>query len=83
MTTKPVKLAYDYVYTIMVVGTTFCWTGWGSKSMQTMKMLVDIFPDDIVLHHELGVSFLMIGKNSEAKQVFEQVELMNTCKMEF
>lgn len=51
--------------------------------MQTMKMLVDIFPDDIVLHHELGVSFLMIGKNSEAKQVFEQVELMNTCKMEF
>ncbi|XP_076829726.1 aspartyl/asparaginyl beta-hydroxylase isoform X5 [Brachyhypopomus gauderio] len=42
-------------------------------SLATLEKLVQIFPEDISLKNDLGVSHLLIGDNKGAKQVYEEV----------
>ena len=41
--------------------------------MKTYKKLVKRFPQDVKLQSELGVSYMMLGQNERAKDVFKQV----------
>lgn len=41
--------------------------------MKTFKTLIQRFPDDVALKNELGVSYLMIGQNDRARDVFKEV----------
>jgi len=47
--------------------------GWGYKAVKLLKMLIEQYTDEIQLWNELGVQYLMIGKNNEAKTAFTQV----------
>ncbi|KAM7174985.1 aspartyl/asparaginyl beta-hydroxylase isoform 1-T1 [Macrochelys suwanniensis] len=42
-------------------------------SMVTLQKLVHLFPNDISLKNDLGVGYLLIGDNSNAKKVYEEV----------
>ncbi|XP_069477204.1 aspartyl/asparaginyl beta-hydroxylase isoform X4 [Ambystoma mexicanum] len=43
------------------------------SSLVTLQRLVQLFPDDISLRNDLGVGYLLIGDNSNAKKVYEEV----------
>ncbi|KAK2160180.1 hypothetical protein LSH36_138g01049 [Paralvinella palmiformis] len=47
--------------------------GWGYKAVKLLKMLIEQYTDEIQLWNELGVQYLMIGKNNEAKTAFTQM----------
>ncbi|KAM5315093.1 aspartyl/asparaginyl beta-hydroxylase [Glossophaga mutica] len=42
-------------------------------SLVTLKKLVELFPDDTSLKNDLGVGYLLIGDNDNAKKVYEKV----------
>ncbi|XP_073187138.1 aspartyl/asparaginyl beta-hydroxylase isoform X7 [Lepidochelys kempii] len=42
-------------------------------SLVTLQKLVHLFPNDISLKNDLGVGYLLIGDNSNAKKVYEEV----------
>ncbi|XP_069368387.1 aspartyl/asparaginyl beta-hydroxylase isoform X17 [Paralichthys olivaceus] len=42
-------------------------------SLATLEKLVQIFPDDVSLKNDLGVSHLLLGDNKGAKKVYEEV----------
>nr|XP_033789331.1 aspartyl/asparaginyl beta-hydroxylase isoform X2 [Geotrypetes seraphini] len=42
-------------------------------SLVTLQRLVQLFPDDIPLRNDLGVGYLLLGDNSNAKMVYEEV----------
>ncbi|XP_072544091.1 aspartyl/asparaginyl beta-hydroxylase-like isoform X2 [Salminus brasiliensis] len=42
-------------------------------SLATLEKLVQIFPEDVVLKNDLGVAHLLVGDNSGAKRVYEEV----------
>ncbi|KAI4887784.1 hypothetical protein NFI96_028306, partial [Prochilodus magdalenae] len=42
-------------------------------SLATLEKLVQIFPEDISLKNDLGVAHLLIGDNTGAKQLYEEV----------
>ncbi|XP_029447228.1 aspartyl/asparaginyl beta-hydroxylase isoform X2 [Rhinatrema bivittatum] len=42
-------------------------------SLVTLQRLVQLFPDDISLRNDLGVGYLLLGDNSNAKMVYEEV----------
>ncbi|XP_030070733.1 aspartyl/asparaginyl beta-hydroxylase isoform X2 [Microcaecilia unicolor] len=42
-------------------------------SVVTLQRLVELFPDDISLRNVLGVGYLLLGDNSNAKKVYEEV----------
>lgn len=42
-------------------------------SLITLQKLVDLFPNDTSLKNDLGVGYLLIGDNSNAKKVYEEV----------
>lgn len=44
-------------------------------SLATLERLVQIFPEDISLKNDLGVAHLLIGDNSGAKKVYEEVSV--------
>ncbi|XP_062920252.1 aspartyl/asparaginyl beta-hydroxylase isoform X6 [Mobula hypostoma] len=46
------------------------------RSVMTLKKLVSLYPDDISIRNELGVSYLLLGDNSNAKKVYEEVLAM-------
>ncbi|XP_072897834.1 aspartyl/asparaginyl beta-hydroxylase isoform X3 [Hemitrygon akajei] len=46
------------------------------RSVMTHKKLVSLYPDDISIRNELGVSYLLLGDNSNAKKVYEEVLAM-------
>ncbi|XP_051878678.1 LOW QUALITY PROTEIN: aspartyl/asparaginyl beta-hydroxylase-like [Pristis pectinata] len=46
------------------------------RSVVTLKKLVSLYPDDISTRNELGVSYLLLGDNSNAKKVYEEVLAM-------
>ena len=50
-----------------------CILGWSGKSAKTRKFLTEKFPHRLDLKNELGVAYLMYGKNEEARQAFQQV----------
>ncbi|XP_050796718.1 aspartyl/asparaginyl beta-hydroxylase isoform X2 [Gopherus flavomarginatus] len=43
------------------------------SSLVTLQKLVHLFPNDISLKNDLGVGYLLIGDNSNAKKVYEEV----------
>ncbi|XP_066536471.1 aspartyl/asparaginyl beta-hydroxylase isoform X2 [Hoplias malabaricus] len=45
-------------------------------SLATLEKLVQIFPEDIILKNDLGVAHLLVGDNSGAKQIYEEVLAM-------
>ncbi|KAK3088658.1 hypothetical protein FSP39_022013 [Pinctada imbricata] len=47
--------------------------GWNGKAIKTWKFLTEKFPTRLDLKNQLGVSYLVIGKNDEAKEIFKQV----------
>ncbi|XP_067666015.1 aspartyl/asparaginyl beta-hydroxylase-like [Haliotis asinina] len=47
--------------------------GYSPRAAKTFELLTSRFPYDITLMKELGVSYLMIGHNQDAKQVFAKV----------
>lgn len=42
-------------------------------SLVTLQKLVHLFPDDTSLKNDLGVGYLLIGDNENAKKVYEEV----------
>ncbi|KAM9626606.1 aspartyl/asparaginyl beta-hydroxylase isoform 1-T1 [Trichechus inunguis] len=42
-------------------------------SLMTLKRLVQLFPNDTSLKNDLGVGYLLIGDNENAKKVYEEV----------
>lgn len=42
-------------------------------SLATLQKLVNMFPNDISLKNDLGVGYLLMGENRNAKQVYEEV----------
>ncbi|XP_053063989.1 aspartyl/asparaginyl beta-hydroxylase isoform X5 [Acinonyx jubatus] len=42
-------------------------------SLITLQKLVQLFPDDTSLKNDLGVGYLLIGDNNNAKKVYEEV----------
>ena len=54
---------------------TFVSTGWNSKAASTWKYLVSKFPDNLDLQRQWGVSYLMVGQNEQARNVFQQVSV--------
>ncbi|XP_059837736.1 aspartyl/asparaginyl beta-hydroxylase isoform X2 [Hypanus sabinus] len=46
------------------------------RSVMTLKKLVSLYPDDISIRNELGVSYLLLGDNNNAKKVYEEVLAM-------
>lgn len=47
--------------------------GWGGRAVKTMKQLIDLYPDELLLRNDLGVKYLMIGRVDEARNVFIKV----------
>lgn len=47
--------------------------GWNSKASSTWKYLVSKFPDNLDLQRQWGVSYLMVGQNEQARNVFQQI----------
>ncbi|XP_059580034.1 aspartyl/asparaginyl beta-hydroxylase isoform X4 [Alligator mississippiensis] len=45
-------------------------------SLITLQKLVDLFPNDTSLKNDLGVGYLLIGDNSNAKKVYEEVLIL-------
>nr|XP_014424285.1 aspartyl/asparaginyl beta-hydroxylase isoform X4 [Pelodiscus sinensis] len=43
------------------------------SSLVTLQKLIDLFPSDISFKNDLGVGYLLIGDNSNAKKVYEEV----------
>ena len=50
--------------------------GWSGKAAATWKYLVDKFPDNLHLLRQWGVSYLVVGHNDKARDVFIKVR---TC----
>lgn len=42
-------------------------------SLVTLQKLVQLFPSDTSIKNDLGVGYLLIGDNSNAKKVYEEV----------
>lgn len=42
-------------------------------SLVTLQKLVDLFPNDTSFKNNLGVGYLLIGDNNNAKKVYEKV----------
>ncbi|XP_059972077.1 aspartyl/asparaginyl beta-hydroxylase isoform X3 [Mesoplodon densirostris] len=42
-------------------------------SLLTLQKLVELFPDDTSLKNDLGVGYLLIGDNDNAKKIYEEV----------
>lgn len=42
-------------------------------SLVTLQKLVQLFPDDTSLKNDLGVGYLLLGDNDNAKKVYETV----------
>ncbi|XP_073487791.1 aspartyl/asparaginyl beta-hydroxylase isoform X6 [Aquarana catesbeiana] len=42
-------------------------------SVLTLHKLVQLYPDDISLKNDLGVGYLLLGDNTKAKEVYEEV----------
>ncbi|CAL1538737.1 unnamed protein product, partial [Lymnaea stagnalis] len=47
--------------------------GWGGQSVKTYKALSKKFPDDLAIKNEFGVSYMMIGQNDRARDIFKEV----------
>ncbi|XP_067888004.1 aspartyl/asparaginyl beta-hydroxylase-like isoform X4 [Heterodontus francisci] len=43
------------------------------RSVVTLQKLVDRYPDDVSIKNELGVGYLLLGDNNNAKNVYEEV----------
>ncbi|XP_078072349.1 aspartyl/asparaginyl beta-hydroxylase isoform X5 [Mustelus asterias] len=46
------------------------------RSVLTLQKLVDRYPSDISIRNELGVGYLLLGDNSNAMKVYEEVLLL-------
>lgn len=44
-------------------------------SLLTLQRLVQLFPNDTSLKNDLGVGYLLIGDNDNAKKVYEEVSI--------
>lgn len=42
-------------------------------SLVTLQKLVQLFPEDTLLKNDLGVGYLLMGDNANAKKVYEEV----------
>ena len=47
--------------------------GWNSQAIRIWQMLILRFDQDLELRHQLGVTYLTIGNNQAAKEVFEKL----------
>ena len=47
--------------------------GWGNKAVAVYKELAKRFPDDSKLQNDLGVQYLVLGRDDSARKVFEAV----------
>ena len=47
--------------------------GWNSQAIRIWQMLILRFDQDLELKHQLGVTYLTIGNNQAAKEVFEKL----------
>lgn len=47
--------------------------GWSGKAASTWKFLVTKFPEKLELQRQWGVSYLMVGQNEKARNVFQQI----------
>ncbi|XP_074843242.1 aspartyl/asparaginyl beta-hydroxylase isoform X3 [Carettochelys insculpta] len=43
------------------------------RSLVTLQKLIHLFPNDISFKNDLGVGYLLVGDNSNAKKVYEEV----------
>jgi len=47
-------------------------------SLLTLQKLVQLFPSDTSFKNDLGVGYLLIGDNSNAKKVYEEVSFRSS-----
>lgn len=52
------------------------YAGWSNKAALTWKYLVNKFPENLELQRQWGVSYLMVGQNERARDVFKQVDMV-------
>ncbi|KAF7246301.1 Aspartyl/asparaginyl beta-hydroxylase [Varanus komodoensis] len=50
-------------------------------SLVTLQKLVNLFPNDTSFKNNLGVGYLLIGDNSNAKTVYEEVRSFQICNL--
>lgn len=50
-----------------------CLAGWGGQAVKTFKTLNQRFPHDLTLKNELGMNYMMIGRDDRARDVFKEV----------
>lgn len=64
-----------HLFLVIIVIIHFCSIKLGHMrgSLVTLQKLVHLFPNDISLKNDLGVGYLLIGDNSNAKKVYEEV----------
>ena len=47
--------------------------GWNTQAIRIWQMLIRRFDQDLELRHQLGVTYLTVGNNQAAKEVFEDL----------
>ena len=50
-------------------------SGWSARAVQTLKTLSDMYPSDVTLLNELGVSNLMANRIEDARSAFLQASI--------
>lgn len=47
--------------------------GWHARASKTLKLVLDVYPDEIDIWNDLGVKNLLGGRNEDARNAFQQV----------
>jgi len=47
--------------------------GWGYKATKTLQQMLSVYSDELDLWNQLGIQYLIIGRNEDARQTFLKV----------
>ena len=48
-------------------------TGWSGKAAKTIRRLIELYPEELDLWNDLGVKYLMMANNEDARLAFQRV----------
>ena len=59
--------------TFHIVSVAMIHAGFGVRAVKTLQQMLEVYPEGLDLRNDLGVKFLLIGKNEDARHAFQQV----------
>lgn len=68
-----VNILQLFLISVLVIKSCSIKSGRMRGSLVTLQKLVQLFPDETSFKNDLGVGYLLIGDNSNAKKVYEEV----------